>query len=519
MNTTIVTDAIARPTRAPRWAGPLARRLELDRRLAGAAAVGIALAAGLATDLFAARGATTTNEGLLIMAIGLAIGIAGGLLARTRWVLIPLVVAYIVGVELGRQDVGAASLAVRLDMTYGIVMFVLARGMHGLLAFVPMTAGVLVGIAAARHAGWLPARRRRPYGTALLTATAAALALLVAMPASTPPVLDAAGNPVPGSIAELATVNLGGQDHTVLIRAADPDKPVLLYLSGGPGQSDLALSRVLSGGWVEDFVFVDLDQRGNGRSYSAIDPVSSMTVDQTVNDVIELTGYLCERFDEEKIYIVGESWGTILGVLAVQQRPDLFHAFIGSGQMANVLETDRRFYADLVAYAERTGDTALGTTLRNVGAPPYRDFPWTNSQVLAWYDLLYRPYEASAGSVARANAANVGPWGLLGSEYAFVDKPIVLRGLVDTFALLYPQLYDIDLREQAATLEVPVWVLDGAAEIDARRDLAIEWFDMLDAPEKHLVTYQDAAHSVAFEQADAVQQLLTDTIVPATYTN
>lgn len=518
MSTTI-SEVIGRPIGTPGPVGLVARRLRADPRLAGVAAIVLSGAAGLATDLFAARGATTTGQGLLIMAIGLGIGVAGGLLARSRWVLVPLVAAYIVGVELGRQGVEAASLAVRFDTTYGIVMFALARGLHGLLAFVPMTAGVLAGIAAARRLGWLPASRRRPYGTAFLTAVAAALAVLVAWPASTPPVVAADGAPIPGSIAEIATIPLGGQDHTVLIRAADPDKPVLLYLSGGPGQSDLALSRVLAGGWVNDFVFVDLDQRGNGRSYPAIDPVSSMTLDQAINDVIELTGYLCERFDEQKIYVMGESWGTILGVLAAERRPDLYHAFIGSGQMVNVLETDRRFYDDLVAYADRTGDAALAANLRDAGPPPYRDFPWTNSQVLGWYDLLYRPYEVSAGSIERSSAANVGPWGLLGSEYAFVDKANVLRGLVDTFAVLYPQLYDVDLRTEAARLEVPVWVLDGAAEIDARRDLAIEWFAALDAPSKQLITYEDAAHSVAFEQADAVQQLLTDTIVPATYSN
>jgi pimeloyl-ACP methyl ester carboxylesterase len=93
----------------------------------------------------------------------------------------------------------------------------------------------------------------------------------------------------------------------------------------------------------------------------------------------------------------------------------------------------------------------------------------------------------------------------------------VLRGLVDTFALLYPQLYDIDFRRDVARLEVPVWILDGAAELDGRRDLTLEWYAMLEAPTKELVTYADAAHAVAFEQADAVRQLLNEAIVPATY--
>jgi pimeloyl-ACP methyl ester carboxylesterase len=302
-----------------------------------------------------------------------------------------------------------------------------------------------------------------------------------------------------------------------MIRAASPDKPVLLYLSGGPGQSDVAFSRVFTSGWVNDFVFVDLEQRGNGKSYPAIDPVSSMTLDRAVADVIELTDYLRGRFNEEKIYLMGESWGTILGVLAVQERPDLFYAWIGSGQMVDVVETDQRIYTDLVAYAERSGDTDLAAKLVTMGAPPYRDIPWSNSNVLGWYDYLYKSYTPSDGYIARGEAAGLDPFGVIGSEYTFIEKMNVLRGLIDTFSLMYPQLYELDLRESAAHLEVPVWMLDGAAELEGRRTIALDWFEKLEAPSKECVTYQGAAHSVAFEQADEVQRLLTDVIVPATY--
>ena len=507
---TTISPGLSRPTIG--W-------LTLDGSLPGAAALAISLAAGLLTALVAPRGPTTMANALVVMALGLGVGVFGGALARTRWILLPLAVAHMVGIELGRLDIVGPTLDIRFDNTFGIIAFVLTRGIHGLLVFLPMTLGVLVGIAVARRIGLapVPARRRRPVGSALVAVATASLALLVAWPASTPPVTGPDGQPVAGSISELATVRLGGSDQTVMIRAADPDKPVLLYLSGGPGQSDLAFSRVFASGWVRDFVFVDLDQRGNGKSYPAIDPVSGFTLDRAVADVIELTDYLRDRFDEQKIYLMGESWGTILGVLAVQQRPDLYHAWIGSGQMVDVVETDRRIYQDFVAYAERTGDAAFAARLREMGEPPYRDIPWSNASQLASYDYLYPPYTPSAGYIARGEAAGLDMFGALGSEYDFIDKTNVLRGLIDTFAVVYPQLYDLDFRESATRLEVPVYILDGAAELDGRRALTLEWFDMLQAPAKRLVTYQDAAHSVAFEQADEVQRLLDETIVPATY--
>ena len=187
--------------------------------------------------------------------------------------------------------------------------------------------------------------------------------------------------------------------------------------------------------------------------------------------------------------------------------------------MVDVLETDRRVYLDLIEYAERIGDTALLAELRVMGEPPYRDIPWANSNLLAWYEFLYEPYMPSDGYLLSGEASGLDPFGLYGSEYNFIEKANVLRGLIDTFTLIYPQLYEIDFRDSVRRLEVPVYFLDGAAELDGRRAIALEWFDQLEAPAKKRFTFENAAHSVAFEQADEVQRLLTETIVPATYGN
>jgi pimeloyl-ACP methyl ester carboxylesterase len=204
-------------------------------------------------------------------------------------------------------------------------------------------------------------------------------------------------------------------------------------------------------------------------------------------------------------------------VLAIQQRPDLYHAWIGSGQMVNIRETDRRIYEDLMAYAASSGNAELAAALEGFGPPPYRDFPMTNAMIWTYYDYLYEDYTPSDTYVRLITEAGVGFYGLLASEYDLMNKANAVRGLFDTFYVLYPDIYDHDFRTEAASLEVPVWILDGAAELDGRRNLTLEWFEMLDAPEKHLVTYENAAHSVAFEQVEAVHRLLVDDIVPATY--
>jgi alpha-beta hydrolase superfamily lysophospholipase len=88
---------------------------------------------------------------------------------------------------------------------------------------------------------------------------------------------------------------------------------------------------------------------------------------------------------------------------------------------------------------------------------------------------------------------------------------------MDTFTVMYPQLQAIDFRRDVQHLHVPVYILDGTAELAARRDLTLEWFNALDAPTKQIFTIDQAAHSVAFEQFEQFDQIMLKTILPATY--
>jgi pimeloyl-ACP methyl ester carboxylesterase len=459
------------------------------------------------------RGPVTTAQALIVIGTSLLTGVAAGYLMRSRWALLLAPLAYVAAYELARIGIAGASLGVpRFDSIYGIAAFATGRGFHAILALFPMVVGASIGLAIAR-----PRRLLALLPTGLLSLAVIGLAALVALPASTPPVLGANGQPILGSIAELTTVELGGQEQAISIRAADPDKPVLLYLSGGPGQSDIAFARALLQPFEQDFVVVVWDQRGSGKSHAALDPTSTYTLDALVGDTIALTDYLRDRFAEEKIYLLGESWGSTLGVLAVQERPDLFHAYIGSGQMVSQRVTDQIIWRDLLAYADRTGNGELYDEILTLGEPPYHDTPWANSLVMGYYALLETPYDPPAAYIARGEASGVGSFGLFGSEYTFVDNANLIRGLVDMFSLMYPQLQGIDFRTDVPKLEVPVYVLDGENELRGRRDLALEWFEGLTAPHKELITYANAGHAVAFEQADAFLRLMNEEIVPATY--
>jgi pimeloyl-ACP methyl ester carboxylesterase len=467
------------------------------------------------------RSPATSGQALTLIAIGLAAGFAAGLAMRSRWALLLAPLAYTAALEIARLGaVGPTVAGVRLDETYGVLAFILGRGFHGLVALLPMLYGAGLGVMLSRRLSDRDERARaRPglAGTIVASLALAALVVLVALPARTPPILDEEGRRLSGSIAELTTVRLGGHEQAIMVRGGSADNPVLLYLSGGPGQSDLPYSRIFFDGLARDMVIVGWDQRGTGKSYAALDPAATLTLDQAVADTIELTQYLCARFNEEKIYLLGESWGSTLGVLAVQRRPDLYHALIGSGQMVSQRETDRRLYRDVLALAERTGNSGLAARMRSYGEPPYSDLPFANAFVMGMYEALYTPYTPPPAYVRAGQAARIGPWGILASEYNLVERVGVLRGLIDMFTVMYPQLQGVDFRRDVPRLEVPVYILDGQAELAARRDLVREWYDPLQAPRKRIFSFADAGHSVVFEQFEPFQRIMVETILPETY--
>jgi proline iminopeptidase len=503
----------------------------------GAIATAAAVLLGLSIVHTMPRGPTTASQAFIVMMTSFAVGYGAGWILRSPWAMVLAPLAYMLAIEVGRfHIIGPTVDGLRLNEAFGILALILGRGFHGLVGVLPMILGA--------YWGWaVPSESFPPERCANANARSGAgnkiplmqtiragnkcaigatlglgiLALLILLPATTPAILDANGKPLPGSIASLEKVRLGGHEQWIMLRGQSTDKPVLLYLSGGPGQSDLPFVRVLLDDLTRDFVVVGWDQRGTGKSYSALDPTATLTLERAVSDTIALTNYLRQRFDEKKIYLLGESWGSTLGVLAVQRQPELYYAWIGSGQMVSQRETDRRIYQEVLALAEKTNDTALAQKMRAYGEPPYKDMPYANAFVMGLYDRLSPAYTPPQSYIQRGTEANLGPWGMLGSEYNWVEKVNVLRGLIDMFSVMYPQLQAIDFRQTVKQLEVPVYMLDGAAELPARRDLALEWFEQLKAPRKQRFTFENAGHSVVFEQFEAVSQIMRETILPKTY--
>jgi proline iminopeptidase len=484
------------------------RTIWSDRRLGFLVATALAAAAALVAAWLTPRGPITTPQALGSIAAALVVGVGAGLVTGSRWSALLAPIVFIAVFEVARLHVDGPTVdEIRLGSVYGIFAFALGRGLHGVLVLLPMALGARFGVEAASRLGRPQTPRLRlgwlPTGT--VTVAVAALAVSIALPATTAPILAADGRPVAGSVAELATVPIGGHDQTVMLRGRSADSPVLLHLAGGPGGTDLGAMRA-DVGLEANFVVATWDQRGVGKSYSALDPTSTLTLQQVVADTLELTDYLRERFNEERIYVVGNSWGTILGVLAVQQAPERFHAFVGTGQMVSPVATDTMFYEDTLAWAGQNGNADLVSKLRANGPPPYAD-------LMAYETAL--SYEHEWNAYPELDAAKELPFNLFVPENSLMDKLNGLRSFLDTFSVLYPQLHTLDFRQTARTLEVPVYMVVGAHEARGRAIPADQWFDLLKAPSKERVVFAHSGHRPPFEEPAAFAVLMARVLAEA----
>ncbi len=477
-----------------------------DWKIGLAVAAGVAAGAGLISAWLTPRGPITTTQTLISMLAALVVGLLAGFAMGNRWSLLVAPVVFVVVFELARRGVNGPTVdAIHLNSTYGIIAFVLGRAAHGLFVLAPMILGSVYGVWLSTRLGGEAAAPMGVIGwtlTGLATLALLVIAAFVARPAATYPIVGPDGGPLPGSIAELITVPIGGHEQALMIRGRDVDNPVLLFLAGGPGGTEIGAMRA-DVSLEQDFVVVTWDQRGAGKSYSALDPTATLTLEQAVADTIALTNYLRDRFAEDRIYLVGQSWGSTLGVLAVQQHPELYHAFVGSGQMVSQRETDIMFWEDTLAWAEQTGNAALAATLRQNGPPPYDNL------------LDYEPaisHEHDWNRYPELDVSKEMPGNLFVPENSFMDRINGLRGFLDTFSVLYPQLQDIDFRRDVPSLDIPIYMVAGRHEARGRAVLADEWFAMLEAPSKERIVFEASGHRPNFEQPERFAEVMRDVL-------
>lgn len=353
--------------------------------------------------------------------------------------------------------------------------------------------------------------------------TAAALTALVALallllvgylwlksPGEAQPITDVDGVVVPGSISAIETVMLGGIEQRMIVRGRNADAPVMLFLHGGPGSPEYPFFRKTNLGLEDSFVMVYWDQRGSGMSYSSDIPEDSMTVDQFIADTAELSRLLAERFGKEKIYLMGHSWGTMLGILTAQRYPELYHAYFGTGQVGYQYEGERLSLDWTRQQATEAQDDDAIAALADITLPaqdaPIEDWLGYMTHQRVWLDRF-------GGGIMHGlpnGTKKVLGWVMDTPEYTLMDKLNYMRGTRFSATLLWDEVARTNLIEDLGPLEIPVIILEGAYDYQTPYPLANALFDTIEAPEKHFYSFENSAHSPLFEEPERFNALVLE---------
>ncbi len=314
----------------------------------------------------------------------------------------------------------------------------------------------------------------------------------------------------PNGVDEGRYVTIGGIEQWITIRGEDRQNPVLLFLHGGPGDATNPWGYAAFRSWLKAFTVVQWDQRGTGRTLGRNGPsqAATITVDRMVQDGIELAEALRRTLQKDKIILVGHSWGSILGVLMAKARPDLFSAFVGTGQVADPQQGYRVAYNALLEKAVKLGEARAIHELKDVGPPPYADGRGYGVQ-RKWANLFEGADFFIASMVGLAlNAPGYRPHDI--SDW--------FDGQVLSADRLVPQTSATSALT-ATTLggdfAVPVFVFQGAEDFTTPTSLARTFVQSIRAPHKAFVAIPEGGHFAVFMKRDIFLRELAAKVLPA----
>lgn len=338
--------------------------------------------------------------------------------------------------------------------------------------------------------------------------------LLLKVGCCTSPATGAA-QPGPATQAAIAlseSVQVGGSRQWLLIRGDDRSKPVLLFIHGGPGSPYAGFARDFQSALEKSFVVVQWDQRGAGKSYPGTDP-ESMKVQQFLSDTHDMVLHLKRRFQRDRIYLLGHSWGAYLGLQEAWRHPENLHGYVGTGQMIDLVAQERSSHRWAVAQARQRGDESALRALEALGEPPYAD---AVKGMQAKYESLWSyggMIEGETGPMPFVRGMLCSP------DYSLVDIYHFVRGGSFSLQQLARNEAERFWRLQApgpdARFATPVYFIAGEHDRVTPTPLVEFYAQALSAPDKQVFVIPGAGHFAFYTHAadfnNAMLQVLSRT--------
>lgn len=320
----------------------------------------------------------------------------------------------------------------------------------------------------------------------------------------------------PSGIQETFEATVGGARQVVNVRGADRANPILLFIHGGPAAVEMPIAWAFQRPWEDHFTVVQWDQRGAGRSFLLNDQTKlapTLRPERYRDDAIELIELLRKRYGQRKIFVLGHSWGSIVGLMVAAKRPDLLHAYVGVGQVIDFRENERQGYAWTLARAKTAGNTEAIRELEAL-------LPYPGPGAFDLEKLgTERKWNIRFGSLAagRDNADFYFRAPRLSPEYTAADRKAWDDGSAFTMRTMFSQLADISF-SKLDQIDTPVFMFLGRHDYTTPSPIAAAWLGRLRAPRKGVVWFEHSAHLPFIEEPGRVFEALLTQVRPLSKT-
>lgn len=315
------------------------------------------------------------------------------------------------------------------------------------------------------------------------------------------------------SIHEKTHIEINGVQQGMFITGADTTKPVLLFLHGGPGMPTYFLNEAYPTGLDTDFIVCWWEQRGAGLSYSADLPRDTITVEQLLLDALAVTNAMRQCFGQEKIYLMGHSWGSFLGIQVAARAPELFNAYIGIAQISYQLRSEVQAYEYMLQQFKLRGDARMIQRLE--AARPTLSAPLPPAYDRLRDDAMHR---LGIGTMHDMRSVITGVFlrSWLSGAYSFREKVNLWRGKLRSKAILWNECLATDLTQGVTALKIPTYFCSGIFDYTVSYAESKAYFEKLHAPLKGFYTFEQSAHSPMHEEPARMRLILREDVLSGT---
>ena len=315
----------------------------------------------------------------------------------------------------------------------------------------------------------------------------------------------------PNGIDAKIAVPVNGTKQWITVRGRDRNNPILLFIHGGPAAPEMPTSWTFQNPWEDYFTVVQWDQRGSGRSYNQNDPKSvgpTITLPQMVSDSEVMVRYLRKTYRKPKIFVLGHSWGSLLGLTLAEKHPEWLYAYVGVGQMIDSLESERLGYLATLKAAEDAHDETAIKELRAIAPYPGKSLELDKINTERKWSVHFGGLSWRRDSYAYYyNASELSP------DYADADLAAIDKGSELSLPRLLPDFGSVNF-DAVTDFKCPIVIFAGRHDDTTSSVVVAKWFERVQAPAKKLVWFEDSAHMIQIEEPGRMLVHLVEDVRP-----